>query len=245
MDNRIDKILGRFGLTEQETSLYLASLSLGEADMTTLTKRAGVNRSTGYLLFKNLEKKGLLGSFVMRKKLRVVPTQPELLYSRAQNDLGDLQALLPELKALSEKEGGRPKIRYYSGKEGYITALEESLQKPNTTLRHIGSISEAHEVYEEYDMKHFMPTRIKRNILIKSLYFPSFNEELKNRDHAKELREIKYLSEEFHADTAKLICDDRVIITSSKKELVAVVIESNDIAESERQYFDLIWSLTK
>jgi sugar-specific transcriptional regulator TrmB len=238
----IKQTLKSLGLDDKEIDLYLAALSLGESNMTELAKMAKVNRSTAYFIFKDLEAQGLLGSYKTKRGEKYVATQPEALIQKAEKNLSDLKSTLPQLHALINKDGiNKPKLTYYEGKEGYIAAISDSLNKHGAILRHIGSLTEAHKVYKDYDLNYYLPTRIKNNIFIRCLYTPDQNYNIKNRDHQKELREIRYLPSEFIFNTATLIYENKIVITSSHKELISVVIESKDIAESEKSKFDLMW----
>lgn len=62
MEN-LEKTLEKIGLNEKEASLYLATLNLGEAPMSRLSKEAGLKRTTAYQIFRGLEKRGIMGSF--------------------------------------------------------------------------------------------------------------------------------------------------------------------------------------
>ena len=245
MEN-LENILKDYGLDERETALYLASLGLGQASMAELAKKAGIKRTTAYLSFQLLEKKGLMGSFKMSSGLKFVATRPEALLEKAQRQLEEIKLALPQLKSITEKAGG-PRIYYYEGKEGYFTAAEDSLKTANTTIRHIGSLAEIHKVVSfDYDANHYVPTRVQRHILFKALYFKSeLGENIQKRNHAAELREMKYLPEKYLEKTSTLIYGDKVAIFSSRKELITVVIESKTIVEAERKKFDLIWDLLK
>jgi sugar-specific transcriptional regulator TrmB len=243
----IKTLLKRFDLNEREIALYTSSLSIGEANMTDLAKKAGLKRPTAYLVFKSLESKGLMGSFRMRKGLKFVATKPETLLTKTKNQLEELQSLMPRLKALGQHSEIQPKIYYYEGKEGYLIATEDSLKECDSIIRHIGSLAEIHKVIGvDYDLKHYVPTRLKNNISIKSLYFKSqVPDDIKERLHSDELREMKYLPEKYLYQASMLIYGNKVAIFSSKKELITVIVESEQIAESERQKFDLIWDLLK
>jgi sugar-specific transcriptional regulator TrmB len=243
MDN-IKQILKENGLDDGEIALYLASLKLGEAGMSELAREAQIKRTSAYVIFQALEKKGLMGSFKMKSGLKFVATPPHILVSKTEKELVDLKNILPQLNSLAQKPDQKPKITYYEGKEGYFIASEESLQQSNTTIRHIGSISEIHNVIsEEWDLNYYIPTRLKRHINFKALYFKSqMPESFLKANHAELLREVKYLPEDFLYNTSKLIFANKVVYYSSKKELITVIVESPDISESERKNFDIIWS---
>lgn len=240
----IKQTLKELGLDDGETALYLASLKLGESGMSELAREAQLKRTSAYVVFQALEKKGLMGSFKMRSGLKFVATSPDILLQKTQKQAEDLKNLLPQLNSLLQKPDLKPQITYYEGKGGYFIASEDSLRTPNTTVRHIGSISEIHNVIsEDWDLNYYIPTRLKKRINFKALYFKSqMPESFLKTNHAALLREVKYLPENFIYNTSKLIFGNKVVFYSSKKELITIIMESPDIADSERKNFDIIWS---
>lgn len=239
----IKQTLKELGLEDGEVALYLASLKLGEAGMSELALEAQLKRTSAYVIFQALEKKGLMGSFKMRSGLKFVATPPHILASKTEKELDDLKSILPQLNSLAQKPDLKPQITYYEGKEGYFIASEDSLKTFNSTVRHIGSISEIHKVIgEDWDLNYYIPTRLKKRINFKALYFKSqMPESFLTANHAELLREVKYLPENHLYNSSKLIYGNKVAIFSSKKELVTVIIESPDIVAGEIKLFETIW----
>ena len=247
MDKLLQKLM-EYGLSEREAALYLANLELGESSMSIIAKKAKIKRSTAYLTFKTLETRGLMGSLKMHNGLRFIATKPEIFFLHEERKLKELSILLPQFKDLTTNRPYQPKIFFYEGKEGYKTAVEYSLKTPNTIIRYIGSFEEVYKVVGlDYDHNHYMPRRVKNRISIKNLTFDNLSDQSKkwiNKEvNNKELREIRYLPIKYNFNTAFMICDDKVIIFSGSEEKIAAVIESKEIAFSEKQKFDLIWDL--
>lgn len=240
----ITSTLERYGLSEKETSLYLAALSMGESSMTDLAEAADLKRPTAYKVFESLKTKGLMGSFTMRSGMRFVATKPDVLVSNMEKSLSAMRSVLPDLHALDAKTKSKPRIQYFHGVEGYKNAIEDTLQTPNATLRHIGSLSEIHKIKtKDYDLNYYMPKRIKNNIFLRSLYFGDTAKEVSDVEQHKFLRDIRYLPDEFAFKGATLIYGDKVIITSSSESLMTLVITDHSIADAETKKFDLLWSL--
>ncbi len=159
----IKQTLKELGLEDGEVALYLASLKLGEAGMSELALEAQLKRTSAYVIFQALEKKGLMGSFKMRSGLKFVATPPHILASKTEKELDDLKSILPQLNSLAQKPDLKPQITYYEGKEGYFIASEDSLKTFNSTVRHIGSISEIHKVIgEDLGFKLLYPNQIEK-----------------------------------------------------------------------------------
>ncbi len=235
--------LKSMGLSDKEISLYMAALQLGDSGITDLAKKAELKKTTAYMTFKSLEQRGLMGSFKMKSGMKFVATKPEALLIKTEKDLGDLKKIIPELRAIANNADKKPKITYYEGREGYITACEDSLKKPHITLRHIGSLTELHHIVgEKYDLEHYIPTRVKRHISIRAIYTDDTSVGFKKMNNS-ERREMRFLPKDYKLKTAMLIYENKVVITSSQKDLITIVIESDDIASDERDKFDLLWKL--
>lgn len=240
---REKEILTRLGLKEKEAHLYLAALNLGETSMSELAQKAGLKRSGAYLVFKVLQQKGLMGNFRTKSGLRFVATKPEVLKEKLEKQLSELDFVMPSLKALVKKPD-QPKITFYEGKEGYITAIEDALRTPNITLRHIGSLTELHRIIgEKLDLNYYLPKRLKKNIFLRALYFKKDAEMIATRNQQQELREVRLLPESYHHKTSTAIYGNKVTMVSAKTELVVMSIESAEIAAAESAKFDLIWNL--
>lgn len=242
----IKQALKEYGLGDGEAALYLACLKLGEAGMSELARESQLKRTSAYVIFQALQKKGLMGNFKMRGRQKFVATAPEILLEKAIKQLDDLKNILPELNSFTKKPDGKPQITYYEGKEGYLVASEDSLRQPNQTIHHIGSISEIHKVIgEDWDVNYYIPTRLKKHIHFKALYFKSqMPKSFLASNHAELLREVKYLPEQSLYQTSKLIYGNKMAIFSSHKELMTVIIESTAIVESEKKNFEIIWNLS-
>jgi sugar-specific transcriptional regulator TrmB len=236
--------LEKLGLTDKEASAYVSAVHLGECGMSELSKKAGLKRTSAYVVCQSLEKKGLIGTYKTRLGTRFVAKDPKYLLEETHKKVAELEHILPELKALQKSNTNKPVMTYHEGPEAYVRAIEECLKKPHTTIRHIGSLTEGHRVFgEEYDFKYFMPERIKRHIYLKALYTPDIAQKLPSDEGM--LREIRFLPKEYPVKTLTLIFENTVVISTTKKTLVTVVIESDEIAEAEKLKFDLLWELSK
>lgn len=240
----IEASLAHLGLDEKETALYLAALKLGETNMTTLAQRAGLKRSTAYIVFSSLQKKGLIGSAETRRGLVFRASSPDVLLAQARTHVTEIELAIPELTALAQKPSGRPQISYYEGEASYRLVLEDSLKRPGITLRHIGSLTELHKTMSaKYDLESYLPRRVAKKIFLKALYFEQDVVPFKDRNNHRDLREVRFLPAQYAQRTTTLMYENTTIITSSQKELITVVIQSADIAAAEKARFDLIWDL--
>lgn len=110
---RIEEALTELDLTPREAQVYTALLALGEGTPVTLAKKTGLKRTTIYLDLESLRKKQLVGLTPKGKKTVYSPDPPSKLLQRVQQQERAVQELLPYLRALENKEGPKPLIRYY------------------------------------------------------------------------------------------------------------------------------------
>jgi len=71
--------LEKIGLSENESRVYLASLSLGGSTILTIAKEARLPRTTVYTIIESLKKKGLIFTEEKGFKKLYVPQSPEQL----------------------------------------------------------------------------------------------------------------------------------------------------------------------
>jgi len=239
--NKIYFSLQEIGLSDKEIALYLAALKSGESGMSSLARAAGLKRTSAYVVFSSLEQKGLLGVFSTKSGQKFIAKDPNYLLAKLKKDASAVADVLPELVAMNNKAKQGPKITYYEGIDNYQRIMEECLQYPDTTIRHIGSLAEGHRsLGRDYDFKYFAPSRIKNNIFLKAIYLPELKPLFINND--KQKREVRFFPDSAKLKTLTLIYENRVVISSSKENLITVVIESEEIANDEKTKFDLLWS---
>ncbi len=240
---KIYSALRTIGLNDREIKLYVANLQLGETGMGELARAAGLKRTSAYVVFTSLEEKGLVGSFRRKSGLRFMAKDPMFLVEKTQREMSAINEVLPELKALSTGRPDKPKITYFEGREAYRRIAEECLKDKNTIMRHIGSLSEAYRILgQNYDLEFFVPQRIKNKISLRALYLPDTKTIFK-KDNGNELREVRYLPEKTNIKTLTLIHGNKVIISTGSETLGIAVIESEEIAQAEKEKFDLIWRM--
>lgn len=239
-ENRIYFSLQEIGLTDKEIALYLAALKNGECGMSALAKKSGLKRTSAYVVFNSLKQKGLLSSIKTKSGLKFIASDPQHLVYKLKKNVSIASAILPDLMAMDNTVKQRPKITYYEGVDDYKRIMEECLQTPHATLRHIGSLTEGYRsLGRSYDLKYFAPTRIKNNIFLKGIYLPEVKPLFTN--NSQQLREIRYLPETVRLKTLTLIHGTKVITSTTKENLVIVVIDSEEIANDEKNKFDLLW----
>jgi sugar-specific transcriptional regulator TrmB len=243
----IEKELKDLGLSSEETKIYVAILELGGGYVSTIAKKAEVNRVACYHTLGKLVKKGLINSleknnikyFAVENVKTIVDKQRELLRKA--------EKLLPELGALINKSSYRPKIQYYEGLTGIKNIFENTLTTKKELLGYT-NLSDLSKVIPEDFLKDYAKRKVDLRIKTRMLspiskdglkylgkYYP------KNFDH--NLVEILFVnSKQFLFEYEINIYDNKVAIVSlNPDELIGLMIESPIYANTQRAIFNLAW----
>ena len=118
---KIQNLLKRAGFLDKEITIYLTLLEMGRGVVSEISRKAGVNRTTGYVILDSLSNKGLVSISGKEPKQEFMAEPPENLAQYLDSEIekqktisSELTELLPEMSSLYKK-GDRPKVRFYEG----------------------------------------------------------------------------------------------------------------------------------
>src|SRR3989338_9197985 len=97
----LDKELINLGLTPEESKVYLAILELGGGFVSSIARRANVNRSSCYHTMESLVKKGLVSSYQKGKVLHFTAEDPKRFLQMAEEKIERTKNLIPELLSIT------------------------------------------------------------------------------------------------------------------------------------------------
>lgn len=242
LNNNIKNALFSYGLSNEEIKVYLAVLSLGGATVREIYNITKIKRTTIYLIAERLIAKGLMGEYQAKYGMHYMVQTPRSLITKLENIKTEIEMVMPQLEALSKKDAYEPSVKFYKGRAGYVTILDDSLEKESQEVLYLGRADELNSIVgEKYILERYISTRLKKRITFKELVFPDkFSQNLKVKD-ASELRQTKFIPESYSFGANMLIYDNKVAYFSSRMELISVLIESRDIYQIEKQKFNLIW----
>ena len=169
MEQRIEEILAKVGLTAQESRTYLALLRLKETQTGNLCKETGIASSNIYKVLDGLIKKGLV-SYRVRNNVKVfLPSAPEVLnelFIERERKLGEerkeIYEVIKNLKKPEQETESYANYRYFEGIPGvkamwyeitnYLSIIDKSevikvyIQKKKAYEHLVGFYDEFHKV---------------------------------------------------------------------------------------------------
>lgn len=236
-------ILTKLGFTKKEAKLYLACLELGSGTVIQLSKKANVTRTSAYDVLDEMLEKGYVSKIHKDKHIIFNAVNPEILKKRFEDNVRNLELALPELKGLFNKQL-QPKVRYFEGIEGVKRVYEDTLTATTEILNYANS-REVRNYWSNYD-EEYVQKRIKKKIVLKGIA-PDDEYGLRvKKDDKKSLREIRLLpAKEFSFTNEINIYDNKVAIVSFKNKPIGIIIESQEIADTQRDIFKMAWAFAK
>ncbi len=234
------EILKKLGFSEKEAKLYLACLELGSGTVIELSRKSGISRGSAYDLLEEMLDKGYVSKLHKDKHMVFSAINPEQLKKRYEDSLRDFELAMPELKGLFHQHS-KPRVRYFEGLEGIKRVYEDTLTATTEILNYANS-KEIRAIWKTYD-DDYVKLRVKKQIFLKGIA-PDDDYGLKVKaEDRKALRETRLLSAQDFSFTNEInIYDNKVAITSFHNELIGIIIESQEIADTQRDIFKMAWA---
>jgi len=238
----LSKILENLGLDEKEAAIYLAGLELGPASVQRLAAVSRIKRTTVYLIAGLLKEKGLMSEFKGRRGVQYVPLQPDKLVGMLEERKAVIEEAVPELMALTKGHEAKPYVRFYEGREGVLSVLNDVLGCEDEELLFLGSHAHVFTyATPTFYQRVFMPTRLKRKIFLRALVIKEPRTMSMRARDEEDLREIRFLPPDADFVTSQYIYRDKIAYISPGREGMGLIVESRDLAAMERQKFRLSW----
>ena len=234
--------LKEFGLTAKEVEVYLACLKLGTALVQNIAKKAGTYRTYTYEILKSLKEKGLVGYVIKNGKQYFEVAEPEKLLNILKEKETKINNILPNLKKIYKSSIEKPKVELYEGKEGLKTILDNIIKTKKEILVY-GSTEKQIQILEFY-FPNYIQRRIKAKIPTRVITEKSIETIEMLKTQKKEIRESKFISG-LGFPTVTYIYGDKVAILSLEKDIIGLIIENKDIANTQKQIFELLWKIAK
>ncbi len=232
-------VLTRIGFTKKEAKLYLANLELGSSTVLELSRKTQIPRGSVYDILEEMCQKAYVTKLSESTHVRFSAIDPDAILRRTQRSVRRLELALPELKGLFHKSA-RPAVRYFEGMDGVKQVYLDTLTATGEILNYSNS-SVVREYWPAYD-EEYVAERIKKGIRLKGIAPDDEHGRKIKKIDEKSLRELRLLSAaEFHFTNEINIYDNKVAITSFQNEFVGILIESKEIADTQRDIFKMAW----
>jgi sugar-specific transcriptional regulator TrmB len=240
---KIEQILKKFGFSENEIKVYLASLEMGPASAQDIAKKAGLKRTTTYSVLAYLVSRGVVGKTIVKNKTRFVAEPPEKLLNLIGEIKENISKVMPQLEAIYNKNEIKPKITFFEGENAIHNVYEDTLkEKPQEILEwNTNAFFERFPKDYNYIEKRTALGIKARRIAGKGSLWDTAH---KNLDQ-KELAETLIVSKEIFDPKIEVNIYSNKVAFMNYAENMSVIIESKAIADAMRQAYELSWKGAK
>lgn len=246
-----EKYLQDIGLNDKEASVYLALLSVEHASVLDLAKKTKIKRPTVYVVLDSLAKKGLVSETSAGKKNYYYAESPERLKTYVERkkialeeSQKKLETIIPEIKSIQRESGEKPVVKYFEGKEGVLSMLEEVFgpdeHREGDFLHVIYPEDKLKEIFSDKEREKYRNLRLARKIKSRAIYASSIDKQSDSMADRLKIDGSKY----------PVLCDittykDRVAISILGKKLSGIFIQSQDLADTIRSLFEFVFDKGK
>lgn len=240
----IKEIIENFALNEKEAKVYLAALELGESTVLPISKKANVKRTHCYDILENLKNKGFANYYEKNKRRRYFAEDPTKIKLAFSVRLQQIENMLPELKSIYNKSNTKPKIKFYEGEKGLQEAQFDTLNIPAGS--EILAYASSKGLYYNKFADKYISERVAKNIRVRAIVPNTKETQQITASDFSQLRESRLIPAQKFPFTNEIdIYGNKIAIISYSKELIAVIIESESIANTQRLIFELAWAGAK
>ncbi|MBI5071564.1 hypothetical protein HZB93_01590 [Candidatus Falkowbacteria bacterium] len=241
----LEKELQKLGLSDKEAKVYLSSMELGPTPVQEISKKAGVNRATTYVMIESLISRGLMSSFEKGKKRFFTAESPLRLLALLRKEeaeikdkMRNLEEIIPHMNTLLAKVEERPRVRFYEGKEGLKAVREDFLRTHDKRIETIYSADYIRQVFTDDERKEYVDKRTEKGIKVRSIYtFEKGTLAVKDKTATR----CKIPVSKFPLFCDIVMYSNNVAITSLKGRLFGIIVESKEFADTMRSIFELSW----
>ena len=240
------KKLQEAGLSSNEARVYFALLKIGSSSASELVKEAGIHRVLVYDVLDRLVEKGLIGTVTRTNKRYYQAADPsELLeyIDRQKRELDarrdELSTMVPELQGLMRLAEKKEEVQVYRGIRGIITALDKFFAQKKSVYV-FGSSGSTRDYLGHHFSKYRRHIRDNK-IFGKMIYYES----RMGGDAGFPGWDVRFLPDKYKNPLIVDVSGKMVLIMLFSGDVIGILIENQQIADSYMQYFNIMWEMAK
>lgn len=237
----LEKVLNNYGLNKKQASLYLACLGMDSASVYRISQKARLPRSTCYEVLETLKEMGLVTTFKRKKVIYYSAEEPRIIINKLKQKVHNLEKALPEFSAMFGGSKLKPTVRLYQGRENMKIIFEEILEEADEIVA-FSSAEDHLTVFGDY-WPDFVKERIRKKIPVRTILTESREARERKEIGPQELRKVKIIPADYKHHGLIMVWRKKISMFSFKKEMIALVIESQELARAQKAWFDYFWGM--
>lgn len=232
--------LKEFGLSDNESEVYVALLKAGTATANKIAKITGIKRSTTYDNLNLLINKGLVSMITKDNVHLYEAAEPKKINRILQERKDKISRIIPQLQSLKETAKSKAGVTFYEGKKGVITILNDILDEKKPLLFY-GSRKTALVALQNYP-ENFIQKRADSKIPLRAVLALEDKGDPTYKDRKiKKYSKTKFLKELNKINTQVFIYSDKVAFMNSGSSLSGLIAKDKSLVEHQKLIFNMLW----
>ncbi len=241
----MQSILETLGLSTMEAECYEKLLPMGDVPMATLTAAMKRHPQIIYRLVDQLVAKGLAVTETRLHRKYVRAEDPKMLERVQLEKLRKIREALPSLHAL-QHQPSEARVRIERGAEAVRNLRRRAFQElpPGGTYYILGASGTHFYEFMGDELPAIEQFREKRKVKKKMLAFES-QRSLMEHEGLRKYSDLRFLPETYPVPTSTNIYGNVVAIQIWSSEPIVILIESEEVANGYRDFFETLWKMGK
>jgi len=241
----------KLGFEAEIASIYLALFTRGAQTVSELARSSGVERTRIYRLADELATSGLveIETHYKRSVYKAAPiANVQILLAKKEQELKELQAGLAEMKDIftPETQKNGTKVQFYRGMEGtkQIFWNETKAETEILVILLENMQSRTNSSFFERWVRRCNERGLKFRGIVNDTFLQSQREWYAHRENEQlENWEARFLPEQEFPITHSTLTYNNVVVHNDWKgdDVFGLEIYNQDIADTQRRYFELLW----
>jgi len=250
----MEQVLKELGLSQSEIRVYLALLELRDSTRSDIVNKSGIAGSKVYDILEKLKEKGLISIYDQNRVRHFKSINPKQILNYVEGKREevnkieqDVKSILPTLLLKFTSSAKEQEVELLSGLKGLEILFREQVEilnegdicyviggtKGTEEEPIVAFFQKIHLLREGKKIKTKMLYNLRQKISTDRIYSS------KKYPHT-ETRYIKHTS-----PVAINVYKDRTVIIIFSGAITAIHIKSEDVAQSFKEYFELLWKQAK
>jgi sugar-specific transcriptional regulator TrmB len=248
--DRLQKSLYQFGLTHNESAVYLHLVSHGFQSVLAISRILQLPRTRIYRIIDKLMQKKLVVQKLDERGMKFGAADParfKQLIQQKQLEVTELNksydTLFTQIQSLQNKQLPKTDVLYFSGKAG-LQQITYNSTKAHGILRIYEGVNDMSAFMSQKLAEDFRRHFVENNVIVHQLTpFTTIDNHTENTDFTKAHMKIRYIDPTDITIGPDILIYDNVfaLYQTQEDELIGIEMHNAAIATMQKQLFDFIW----
>jgi sugar-specific transcriptional regulator TrmB len=237
-----EDFLLEIGFTKNESKVYFSLLKKGLSTTSEISSNTSIHRTNVYDCLERLIEKGLVNYIHKERKKYYQASNPNKIKDILNEKERKFQEILPTMLNFKKNIPQNELAEIHRGMKAVRMILYEFLRKKNQILVY-GIPKIALTLMEDFILL-YHKKRIKRKIIMKHIYDENATKRI-NQLNKMQYTYARYLPKMKNSPVSTNVCGDEIVFILWGENPYIIQIKNKQIANSYKNYFDLLWKISK